>query len=602
MSKPVLTLPLLLFLIISSVVGATQLSIGNSASITSPLQYIVTILMENHPLNTTLNPNGVINNPNATYITSLAKNSSLAENYIDTSNGGSLPQYIGLTSGNSSFVSMNCAPTTCQVNKLNIADTIERSGRTWKAYMEDLPPAAPCNYNGSGASSFYSSQHNPFAYYADIQNNATRCAAHIVPANSGQNGLPDDLFINDLNNLNAASNYMWLTPNNCDDMHGNATCPSSTITTADNYTRQLVPQILNSAVFKTGKAALFIVWDEPTFTCSTSPCPIPAIWVGPPIKRHYVSNKRYNHYSYLATIESLWGLPHLTSNDATAPSMNEFLSEFFGTPPPPPHCGVGNYVLWSASQPTGWNTSQIAPSIDNIDSSGVFHSKVVNTGSSFNGSSFAIAQQGGTPGPIPTGPNIPLPNGLFSTQMIYDNVSTSSTTNQIKVYVGYYFWFSQAKTTPLGTSHFLDTQLRFASVNNNVYVAAGTASTSWLVDTSNPAQSRFSYREVTATVQPMANYTLLNFNVTAYYARALTALGIPNVGPMNLTRIETGAEGFGVNYVNTEWCFVHLGPGFSFAVNPYSWIGHVIHMAVVQTFRARHEGLTLIALDRIVTK
>jgi len=38
-------------------------------------------------------------------------------------------------------------------------------------------------------------------------------------------GPPDDLFLNDLNNLTAASNYIWLTPDNCDDMHGAPSCP-----------------------------------------------------------------------------------------------------------------------------------------------------------------------------------------------------------------------------------------------------------------------------------------------------------------------------------------------------------------------------------------
>src|SRR2546428_221721 len=210
MSKPLLILLAVLFLTVSVVVGETQLSIGITASIISSPTYIVTIVMENHPL----------------------------------------------------------------------------------------------------------------IYYADVQDNVTRCSSHVVPANSGPSGPPDDLFISDLNNLTTASNFMWLTPNNCDDMHGGNGCPSSIMTFADNYTRQLVPKILSSLVFKTGKAALFIVWDEPT-SCGVA-CQIPAIWVGPTIKQHYVSDKPYNHYSYLATLESLWALPVLTPNDANAPSMIEF--------------------------------------------------------------------------------------------------------------------------------------------------------------------------------------------------------------------------------------------------------------------------------------
>src|SRR6266481_201509 len=111
MSKSLLILPVLFFLTMSAVVGETQLSVGITAKVISPPVYIVTILMENHPLNTTMSPSGVIGNPNASYITSLARNSSLAQNYLATANLDSLADYLALTGGNSSFVSNLCVPT-----------------------------------------------------------------------------------------------------------------------------------------------------------------------------------------------------------------------------------------------------------------------------------------------------------------------------------------------------------------------------------------------------------------------------------------------------------------------------------------------------------
>src|SRR3989442_1200650 len=224
MSKSFLILPVVLLLMVSAVVGETQLSIRITTRVISPPKYIVTILMENHPLNTTLNSNGVNDNPNASYITSLARNSSLAENYVAVANLDSLSNYIALTGGNKSFVLNDCLPSVCPVNEPNIADRIEASQRTWKAYMEDLLPGQPCTYSGPG-SGHYDVFHNPFVYYADVQNNATRCSTHIVPANSGPSGPPDDVFLKDLNNLTTASNFMWLSPNNCDDMHAGTGCP-----------------------------------------------------------------------------------------------------------------------------------------------------------------------------------------------------------------------------------------------------------------------------------------------------------------------------------------------------------------------------------------
>src|SRR5439155_1068490 len=117
-----------------------------------------------------------------------------------------------------------------------------------------------------------------------------------------------------------ASNYMWLTPNIQNDMH------SSSIQKGDTYMSVLVPQILDSAVFKTKKAALYVTFDEGT---STNPSPIYTVWAGPAAKTGYSSSFGYNHFSFLATVEANWNLANLTANDRDAPNLTEF---FVGQP------------------------------------------------------------------------------------------------------------------------------------------------------------------------------------------------------------------------------------------------------------------------------
>src|SRR5438445_9918711 len=112
--------------------------------------------------------------------------------------------------------------------------------------MEDY--SGGCNGTGT---SLYAAFHNPFIFYSDITNSSARCA-RIVSANPGHSGLPDNQFVSDLNSTTTASKYIWLTPNECDNMHGE--CP---ITTGDNYLSQLIPEILNSTVFKAQRASLF---------------------------------------------------------------------------------------------------------------------------------------------------------------------------------------------------------------------------------------------------------------------------------------------------------------------------------------------------------
>src|SRR2546429_7691084 len=88
-------------------------------------------------------------------------------------------------------------------------------------------------------------KHNPWIYYNDIRTNAARCAAHVVPFTQ----LGTDLA------SGSVPNYVWITPNMCNDMH------DCSIATGDNWLRQQVPAILNSAAFRNG-GVLFITWDE----------------------------------------------------------------------------------------------------------------------------------------------------------------------------------------------------------------------------------------------------------------------------------------------------------------------------------------------------
>jgi hypothetical protein len=133
---------------------------------------------------------------------------------------------------------------------------------------------------------------------------------------------------------------MWLSPNNCNNMHNN--CGGDEVTAGDTYLWNLVPQILNSVIFTTQRAALFITFDEgygpPTF----------ATWAGPVVKTSYSSTASYNHTSLLATIEHNWNLTPLTASDGQNASMNEFFS-----PPTAPRISITspsyNSVLTSSS-------------------------------------------------------------------------------------------------------------------------------------------------------------------------------------------------------------------------------------------------------------
>jgi phosphatidylinositol-3-phosphatase len=357
MRGPLFPLILVAIILVSSTLADTSLSVSDSIVITSTLplwfEHVVIIMMENHGINATYGSQCM---GNCTYFDYLANSTSLAEDYTNNHVPGSLGDYIALTSGDGS-VTCNTAPGSCgPFNEANIVDRIEGSGLTWKAYMEDYPP--PCvpgvgscssggcfTGDGPGPPGYYSVVHDPFVYYQDILNSTRRCS-NIMPANSAPNpaqacGTPipiaetDNLFLSSLNSPSSAANYTFLTPNSIDDVHdcGNGTIGNVTI--GNLYLQQLIPQVLNSAVFTTTRSALFVTFDEPDpYRGPSGVTDLYTVWAshnsahtqGP----GYRSVRVYSHFSFLRTVENNWGFkPFFASkNDGIATDMGEFLRSF----------------------------------------------------------------------------------------------------------------------------------------------------------------------------------------------------------------------------------------------------------------------------------
>ena len=325
---------------------------------------IVTIVMENTGLADIcrLSPPPCEGGGESTpYMASLANSYSLALQYTTLSNtkggnGGqngttihsSLPEYIALTAGQaqSDWSSTDCAPTTpnppCTAgNTLNMIDSLSSTGLTWAGFAEDYPVSTGC-YVGNDTGNF-SGRHFPFNYYSDIVG-TTRCS-NLQRANTATIGLPDTPFINYLNAPSGWANYIWLTPNLCDDGHDHCSQIGSIATSCANpsggyaceeeaYLKQLVPLILGTTLFTTQRSALFITYDEgggfcPNFNTGNGDC-VYSIFIGSGVKTGYTSANAYYHYSYLATIENNWSLGCLVpGNDCAAPNMSEI---FAGTP------------------------------------------------------------------------------------------------------------------------------------------------------------------------------------------------------------------------------------------------------------------------------
>src|SRR2546426_4726188 len=300
--------------------------------------HVVVIMMENEGINDICNRNPPpFSGTNSPYMSSLANNYSISQQYIPLINT-SEPNYYGVLGGSIFGCPTNCYPPAGGINAPNLVDRFEAAGLSWKGYMENQNVAVGCDGTTHEP---YEHEHNGFVAFQDIYTNTARCGKIALANPSGCGTVTDCTLVNDLSS-SSAPNFMWLTPNDCDNMHASSVCTtgngyngctsggsSTCVKGGDNYLKSLVPNILSSYAFQSQRSALFIVFDEGTGYCplngSSESC-LYAVWAGPVAKTSFSSSHFYNHYSLTKTIEVNWNLVALTSNDAGATAMTEFFN------------------------------------------------------------------------------------------------------------------------------------------------------------------------------------------------------------------------------------------------------------------------------------
>jgi hypothetical protein len=182
----------------------------------------------------------------------------------------------------------------------NLADRIEASGRTWRAYAESMP--SPGYATNAG---LYATRHEPFLYYNDILYDPARLRSHVVPISD---------LATDLRSPAPTPDFAFITANVRDDMH------DAPIAVGDAWLARVVPEILGSPAFTSTRSLLVITWDEGTYDNQVA-----TIFAGSGARPHYRSDRPYDHSSLLRTIEADWGLAPLTQNDAHAAIMGDLL-------------------------------------------------------------------------------------------------------------------------------------------------------------------------------------------------------------------------------------------------------------------------------------
>jgi hypothetical protein len=312
------------------------------------LDHIFVIMLENH------SQSSVIGDPNAPFITALAHRYGMADNYYGVTHP-SMPNYIATIAGDNFGLQDDNDQNVVNLDRVNLVDQLEAHHIGWDAYLDTLPADKLARFgpvvNGSTVS-LYAKKHNPFVLFDDVKNNPERMS-HVRDYSQ---------LASDLNSRNAPQ-FVWITPNQCNDMHGGVyvavpghpetPCPYGSTKDdandaalkqkADAFVHTAVDTIMSSKAW-TRHSAIVIVTDENDFTgnsetggwesavgCCDSPYVaagdprvsatwpggtyggglIPAVVVTASGPRHFVDHTPYNHYSLLTTIEDNWHLGHL---------------------------------------------------------------------------------------------------------------------------------------------------------------------------------------------------------------------------------------------------------------------------------------------------
>lgn len=206
------------------------------------------------------------------YIAQLAQRYAVAANYHGVSHP-SLPNYLALTSGTTYGITddgWHSLPAG------GLGAELTAAGIDWRAYMEGMS-------NGCYRSPYpYALKHNPFAYYGGT------CPSQVVPFTG---------FARDMQGT--VPRFVWITPDLCHDGHD---CSNATV---DSWLAQTVPVILESNAWQ-DNGVLFITWDEGEDSANS----VLTLVIHPNALVHR-SDRSYNHYSLLATIEDDLGVPRL---------------------------------------------------------------------------------------------------------------------------------------------------------------------------------------------------------------------------------------------------------------------------------------------------
>jgi hypothetical protein len=248
--------------------------------------------------------------------------------------------FFGINSDNPYWFPGNTVPANSDGSPSNLMSQLEQAGLTWRGYFQSMPYPGYRGYcypdKCNGIPDFdtqYVAKHNGIVNFAALQ----------TPAELGKM-FPFEQLWTDLK-AGTISNFSYIVPNECSDMHGAPPwCVDSDTTgtleqswliaTGDKFVGNVVNQITSSAMWQSGDNAIVITFDEGVVASSE----VATIVISNHGPRGVTDNTNYNHYSLLASIQQAFGLGCLVNSCTASPMRSLFAitgSTSIATLPPP---------------------------------------------------------------------------------------------------------------------------------------------------------------------------------------------------------------------------------------------------------------------------
>jgi len=262
----------------------------------------------------------------------------------------------GSNDGENNIDGVMSIPATKNISGKTIADQLVAAGLSWKTYQESLPASGADGVNFSdgfftdgsnipgtlsgekqGLIKLYAAKHNPFVYFRSVQEGDRGLGLDRVVGFEGEHGLFEDL------SSGRVPNFSFIAPNQCNDQHGRGNAgpqcdfdPNNDgsqkglnpalIYLGDLTLRNIVKAIHESPIWREGRNAIVVVWDEDDYSVAPTVNKV-LLTVDTNYGLHGVKSANfYTHFSLLKSIEGGFGLPCLNH---ACDSSTKVMSDMF---------------------------------------------------------------------------------------------------------------------------------------------------------------------------------------------------------------------------------------------------------------------------------